>query len=78
MYISKKYLEGVKHLVELGLSGRVVAGGRPVPSLCLLRQPHHLLAVVDDGDHVVREVRHTGTVREVRILFMKYLNDTII
>lgn len=53
------YLEGVEHLVELGLGGRVVAAGRPVPRLRLLRQPRHLLAVVHDRDHVVREVRHS-------------------
>lgn len=63
------YLEGVKHLIELGLGGWVVSASRPVPRLRLLRQPDHLLAVVHDRDHVVGEVCHARTIREVGVLF---------
>lgn len=52
----------------------MVAGGRPAARLRLLRQAHHLLAVVHDGDHVVREVRHARPVREVRVLLRDRLN----
>lgn len=37
-------------------------------ALRLLRQPRHRLAVVDDRDHVLSEVRHPGPVREVAVL----------
>lgn len=64
------YLEGVQQRVKLPLRGRVVAAGRPVPRLRVLREPDELLAVVDYSDHVVREVHYAGTVREVTVLYI--------
>lgn len=68
LHFESSHLEGCQQFVETPFSRRMVLGRRPAAALRLLCEPYHLLAVVHYSYHVVCEVRHAGTVREVSVL----------